>query len=75
MHQIAALNRMCLESASTNWLEGNDNCGYTIDYAVDISGDQFSYDASIFGQDWDNNEHEDDVKHYIMNSTKKQDLY
>jgi hypothetical protein len=75
MSLISAMNRRCLETASRNWTEGNGECSATIDLAIDVSGGTFSYDASIFGQDWDNTSHEDDVKNYIMESNKKQELY
>jgi carboxypeptidase C (cathepsin A) len=75
MGAISALNRRCLETASANWTEGNDECSATIDYAIDVSGDTFSYDASIFDPDWDLTMHEDDVKHYITTSPNKEQLY
>lgn len=75
MNAISALNRRCLETASSNWTDGNDECSSTIDYAIDVSGDTFSYDASIFDPDWDKTMREDDVKNYIMKSNKKEDLY
>ena len=71
----SALNRLCLDVASQNWTTGDDVCGETIDYAVDVSGSTFSYDASMFSQDWDNTAHEDDVKNYIQSSNKRQELY
>jgi hypothetical protein len=75
MNAISAMNRRCLETASKNWIEGNDECSATIDFAIDVSGDTFSYDLSIFDPDWDATMHEDDVKNYITKSSKKDDLY
>lgn len=42
---------------------------------IDVSGDTFSYDASIFDPDWDKTMREDDVKNYIRESNKRHDLY
>lgn len=75
LNVISTLNRRCLEAASQNWLDGNDQCSETIDYAIDVSGDTFSYDVSIFDPDWDATMHEDDVKNYITKSSKKGELY
>jgi hypothetical protein len=75
MNAIATVNRRCIETASVNWTEGNDECSSTIDYVIDVSGDTFSYDVSIFDPDWDKTMREDDVKHYIKESNKRQELY
>lgn len=75
MNVISAVNRMCLEGASKNWTDGDDACSETIDYAIDVSGEAFSYDVQIYENDWDNTMHEDDVKHFITQSNKKEELY
>lgn len=72
---MATLNRRCLESASLNWTVGNDDCSSTIDYVLDVSADTFAYDATIFDPDWDRTMREDDVKNYIRDSNKKDELY
>lgn len=75
LNEISTLNRRCLEVASKNWTEGNDECSSTIDYIIDVSGDTFDYDVSMFDPDWDATMHEDDVKNFIEKSTQKQKLY
>ena len=35
---IATFNRRCLELASSDWSEGDDECSATIDFAIDVSG-------------------------------------
>jgi hypothetical protein len=47
----------------------------TIDYVIDVSGDTFSYDVSMFDPDWDKTMREDDVKHYIKESNQREKLY
>jgi hypothetical protein len=75
MNAMSTFHRRCLELASQNWTEGDDECAATIDYAIDISGTVFDYDVSINDADFEGIYHEDDVKNYIMNSTKMNDLY
>lgn len=72
---VATFHRRCLELASSDWSEGDDECSATIDFAIDVSGQVFDYDVSINDEDFEAIYHEDDVKHYILNSTKRNELY
>lgn len=72
---ISTFHRRCIEIASINWSDGDDECSATIDFAIDVSGDTFDYDVSIFDPDFEPIYHEDDVKHYFLNSTRKKELY
>lgn len=73
MKQIATFERHCDETMATDLIAASDVCGQPLDYIAEVSGNVFSYDARIFGYDWD--PYENMVFSFFNKCSKSADLY
>lgn len=73
MDQIAALRRRCEETISTSYKDGVEACSKTLDYIDTIGGGVLSYDARIFGYDF--NPTSKIYEDFLTISGKKNDIY
>ena len=71
MHQVAALRSQCENTMSKDWMAGASACTQTMDYIDDMAGKLFTYDGTIFDEDW--NRVEQPVKDYLSTLNKKSD--